>query len=164
MFSSKFPAKWKVILINDKSLKGISGKKEIDFFNRKMKVARKDQSILSDILLRGILPSIIYKDFSNFSENITEFQKITASFYANKQNGVFLSPMISKIMKYIDSFDDLGIGQSSWGPLSYVFVESNLHAKELISIIENKFNVYNDLSLEIVSPCNSGYKLNINKK
>ena len=84
---------------------------------------------------------------------------MTSVFYKNKQDGMFLSPNISKIMKYISGFDNIGIGQSSWGPMSYIFIESKLHAKELISIIENKFNVYNDISFKITNPCNSGYKI-----
>ena len=105
------------------------------------------------------MPSIIYKDFSNFSKNISEFQRITSLFYKDKQSGVFLSRNISEIMKYIGNYDNLGIGQSSWGPMSYIIVESNLHAKELISIIQNKFNVYNNLTFKIASPWNSGFKI-----
>ncbi len=159
MFNSKFPSKWKIILINDNSLKGTSGNKEIKFFNQSIKLSKQYKSELSHIALRGILPSIIYKDFSNFSKNISEFQRITSLFYKDKQKGVFLSPDISEIMKYIGNYDDLGMGQSSWGPMSYIFVESNLHAKELISIIQNKFNVYNNLTFKIASPWNSGYKV-----
>ena len=56
------------------------------------------KSELSHILLRGILPSIIYEDFKSFSENLTEFQRITSGFYEEKQKGMFLSPQISNIM------------------------------------------------------------------
>jgi len=159
MFRTKFPKDWKIILINDRKLKGISGEKEMDFFSKSLKSSRKYSSELSHIVLRGILPSIVYEDFGNFSKNITEFQRMTSVFYKNKQDGMFLSPNISKIMKYISGFDNIGIGQSSWGPMSYIFIESKLHAKELISIIENKFNVYNDISFKITNPCNSGYKI-----
>ncbi|MBT3548835.1 MAG: hypothetical protein HOM30_04725 [Gammaproteobacteria bacterium] len=159
MFNSKFPSKWKIILINDNSLKGAFGKKEVKFFNQNIKLSKQYKSELSHIVLRGILPSVIYKDFDNFSKNISEFQKITSLFYKDKQKGVFLSQDISEIMKYIRNYDNLGMGQSSWGPMSYIFVESSLHAKELISIIQNKFNVYNNLTFKITSPWNSGYKI-----
>ena len=159
MFRTKFPKGWKIILINDRNLKGISGDKEMDFFSKNIEPHKKNSSELSHIVLRGILPSIVYEDFDNFSKNITEFQRMTALFYKNKQDGMFLSPEISKIMRYISGFDNIGVGQSSWGPMSYIFVESKLHAKELISVIENKFNVYNDISFKITNPCNSGYKI-----
>ena len=158
MFSSKFPKDWRVIILNDLDLKGTSGLIEKQFFEKNNKASHK-KSELSNILLRGIIPSIVYKDFQNFSKNLTKFQSITAGFYSDKQKGMYLSPEISNIMKYIKNYDNIGMGQSSWGPMSYIFVESNLHAKELLSIIQNKFNVYNNVQLNIVSPWNSGFKI-----
>jgi len=158
MFKSKFPKDWRIILLNDIKLKGTSGHRENKFFSKRRTTNHK-KSELSHILLRGILPSVIYKDFKSFSENLTEFQRITSSFYIEKQKGMFLSPQISNIMKYIKNYDNIGIGQSSWGPMAYVFVQSNLHAKELLSVIQNKFNVYNNVQLNIVSPWNTGYKI-----
>lgn len=158
MFKSKFPKDWRIILLNDLKLKGTSGHRENKFFS-KSRTTNHKKSELSHILLRGILPSIIYKDFKSFSENLTEFQRITSGFYIEKQKGMFLSPQISNIMKYIKNYDNIGIGQSSWGPMAYMFVQSDLHAKELLSIIQNKYNVYNNVQLNIVSPWNTGYKI-----
>ena len=157
LFHSKFPSDWRIILLNDNSLKGAFGNKELKFF--KKKISDSYSSDLSQIVIRGIIPSIIYKDFSNFSKNITEFQKITSRLYKEKQSNMFLSPQISEIMKYLKRFDGIGIGQSSWGPISYIFVESLSHAKEMIKVIENKFNVYNNLSYKIVRPSNTGHKI-----
>tara|TARA_Y100000992_G_C21271575_1_gene497231 strand:- start:813 stop:1763 length:951 start_codon:yes stop_codon:yes gene_type:complete len=158
MFKSKFPKDWRIILLNDIKLKGTSGKRENKFFSKSLLTNHKKLE-LSHILLRGILPSIVYEDFQSFSKNLTEFQRNTAEFYREKQKGIFLSPEISNIIEYVKNYDNLGIGQSSWGPMSYIFVESKLHAKELLSIIQNKFNVYNNVQLNIVSPWNSGYKI-----
>ena len=83
---------------------------------------------LSHILLRGILPSIVYEDFQSFSKNLTEFQRNTAEFYREKKRYI-LSPEISNIIEYVKNYDNLGIGQSSWGPMSYIFVESNYMLK-----------------------------------
>jgi beta-RFAP synthase len=157
LFHSKFPSDWRIILLNDNNLKGSFGNKESNFF--KKKISNSHNSDLSHIVIRGIIPSIIYKDFSNFSRNITEFQEITSKLYKEKQTDMFLSPQISKIMKYIKRFNNIGIGQSSWGPISYIFVESPSHAKEMIKVIENKFNVYNNLSYKIVRPSNTGHKI-----
>jgi len=157
LFHSKFPNNWRVILLHDNNFQGSFGNKESKFF--KKEISDSYDSNLSHIVIRGIIPSIIYKDFSNFSKNITEFQQITSKLYKEKQSDMFLSPQISKIMKYIKGFDDIGIGQSSWGPMSYIFVESQSKAKEMIKVIENKFNVYNNLSYKIVKPSNTGHKI-----
>ena len=62
-------------------------------------------------------------------------------------------------MKYIENFDNIGIGQSSWGPFSYIFTESLPSAKEVIKIIDTKFSMYNNLTYEITSASNSGYTI-----
>ena len=158
---AKFPSNWKIIIINDSQLKGVSGNKESSFFtNNKSSETYADK--LTHLLLRGILPAITYKDFKNFAANLTEFQRTTSFFYKNSQKSMFLSPEISKIMKYLKNSSHLGLGQSSWGPVSYIFTESIITAKETINVIENKFNVYNNLTYKIVSPRNSGHKIKYN--
>ena len=48
---------------------------------------------------------------------------------------------------------------SSWGPTSYMLIESkNIH-NGIISILDNTISMYNNLSYEIVSAKNSGRKL-----
>ena len=50
-------------------------------------------------------------------------------------------------------------GQSSWGPTSYMLIESkNIH-DGIISILDNSISMYNNLSYEIISAKNSGRKL-----
>ena len=57
-----------------------------------------------------------------------------------------------------DSFN-VAAGQSSWGPTSYMLIESkNIH-NGIISILDNTISMYNNLSYEIVSAKNSGRKL-----
>ena len=60
---------------------------------------------------------------------------------------------------YFSKSKDLGIGQSSWGPFSYIFTESLPSAKEVIKIIDTKFSMYNNLTYEITSASNSGYTI-----
>ena len=62
-------------------------------------------------------------------------------------------------MKYLSRSKDFGIGQSSWGPISYIFTESLPSAKEIIKIINTKFSRYNNLKCEIASARNSGYTI-----
>ena len=83
MFKSKFPKDWRIILLNDIKLKGVSGKRENKIFSKNSRTNHK-QSELSHILFRGILPSIVYEDFQGFSKNITEFQRNTAEFYTER--------------------------------------------------------------------------------
>ena len=102
MFKSKFPKDWRIILLNDIKLKGTSGKRENKSFSKSSHTNHK-QSELSNILLRGILPSIVYEDFHGFSKNLTEFQRNTAEFYSEKQKGIFLSPEIDFLIEDLET-------------------------------------------------------------
>lgn len=158
LLRKKFPNEWKIILLSDSNIKGVFGESEEKFFSNS-RDSKKYFSELSDITLRGILPSIIYKDFSNFAKAISGFQKITAHFYEKRQKGLFSSSHISRVIKFLSKSKNLGIGQSSWGPISYIFTESLLSAKEIIKIINTKFRMYNNLTYKITSAKNSGYKI-----
>ena len=158
LLRKKFPSNWKIVLLSDKTLKGVSGDREKEFFRSK-KILKSISSELSEVVLRGIIPSIIYKDFLCFAKNISLFQKLTVEFYKKKQKDLFVSNEISRVVKYISKSKTLGIGQSSWGPFSYIFTESLPSAKEVIKIINTKFSMYNNLTYEIASARNSGYKI-----
>ena len=157
----KFPRKWHIILINDKSIKGTSGlteekffKASLDYYNHK-----KLSNELTNILLRGLCPAILYNDFDNFSKCLHEFQKNTSKFYFKNQKKFFLSDDIDKVMKYVLKSGYPGIGQSSWGPISYIFMRSKNEAKDLIKSMENKFKLYNNLSYHVVGANNSGHSI-----
>ena len=158
LLRKKFPSNWKIVLLSDAKLKGMFGKEEKNFFKNN-KTSKQNFSELSQIVLRGILPSIIYKDFPYFAKNICLFQTITARLYKERQKGIFISNEVSNVMKYFSKSKDLGIGQSSWGPFSYIFTESLPSAKEVIKIIDTKFSMYNNLTYEITSASNSGYTI-----
>ena len=158
LFNLKFPKEWHVILINDTTQRGSFGKKESDFFENKKNKTETINKELSFILMRGLFPSILYKDFSNFCDNLNRYQELTSRFYKINQKDTYLSNDISKIIRFASNSGFKGVGQSSWGPLSYIFVESKAEANDLIKTMESKFKMYNNLDYQIVSITNTGCK------
>ena len=158
LFNLKFPKQWHIILINDTLQRGSFGKKESEFFDNKKNKIETINKELSFILMRGLFPSILYQDFSNFSDNLNHYQKMTARFYKSNQKDTYLSSDIAKIIRFATNSGFKGVGQSSWGPLSYIFVESKAEAKDLIKAMESKFKVYNNLNYQIVGVSNTGCK------
>mgnify|MGYP003300480552 CR=1 FL=1 len=57
MFRAKFPKDWKIILINDRKLKGISGENEMDFYAQEtwMKYIDLDYDGYKDLVPRFLL-------------------------------------------------------------------------------------------------------------
>jgi len=158
LFNLKFPKQWHIILINDTSRRGSFGRKESEFFNNKKNTTETINKELSFILMRGLFPSILYEDFDNFCDNLNHYQKMTSRFYKSNQRDTYLSNDIAKIIKFVTNSGFKGVGQSSWGPLSYIFTESKAEAEDVIKVMESKFKVYNNLNYQIVGVSNTGCK------
>ena len=157
IFKYKFPKDWKIILLFDNKIRGTHGDKENKFFLDDSKSSLRKK--LSDLTLNEIIPSVIYKDFDIFAKSLTQFQKINSSFYTSIQKSSYLSKHIGGIIKRVSSTFNVAVGQSSWGPTSYMFTNSRNDLKEIISILDKEISMYNNLSYDIVSAKNNSRKL-----
>ena len=157
IFKTKFPKEWKIILLFDSEAKGLHGSSESRFFSTDTTISLRKK--LSDLTLNEIIPSIIYKDFDTFARSLTKFQDLNSLFYSSIQKSNYLSHDIAKVIKKVSMNFNVAAGQSSWGPTSYMLIESkNIH-NGIISILDNTISMYNNLSYEIVSAKNNGRKL-----
>ena len=157
IFKTNFPKEWKIILLFDSKARGLHGSSESRFFSSDTTISLRKK--LSDLTLNEIIPSIIYKDFDIFARSLTKFQDLNSLFYSSIQKSNYLSHDIAKVIKKVSMNFNVAAGQSSWGPTSYMLIESkNIH-NGIISILDNTISMYNNLSYEIVSAKNSGRKL-----
>ncbi len=157
IFKFSFPKNWKIILLFDHTIKGLSGYQEKSFFlnNKDVKIREK----LSDIILNNIVPSIIYNDFDIFSSALSKFQKITSSLYLTHQKSLYVSNDIEKVINKISNNFKIGAGQSSWGPTSYMIVDSKKDLNKILSILDKQISMYNNLAYNVVTAVNSGRRL-----
>ena len=157
IFKAKFPKEWKIILLFDSKAKGLHGSTENRFFSADTTISLRKK--LSDLTLNEIIPSIIYKDFDTFARSLTKFQDLNSLFYSSVQKSNYLSQDIAKVIKKVSMKFNVAAGQSSWGPTSYMLIESKNIQNGIISILDNIISMYNNLSYEIVPAKNSGRKL-----
>ena len=80
-------------------------------------------------------------------------------FYSKVQKSIYLSNDINKIINQISKRFNVGCGQSSWGPTSYMFVDSKNDLNEILPILDKAISMYNNLSYEVVSAKNKARKL-----
>ena len=157
IFKTKFPKEWKIILLFDSEAKGLHGSSESRFFSTDTTISLRKK--LSDLTLNEIIPSIIYKDFDTFARSLSKFQDLNSLFYSSIQKSNYLSHDIAKVIRKVSMNFNVAAGQSSWGPTSYMLIESkNIH-NGIISILDNTISMYNNLSYEIISAKNNGRKL-----
>jgi len=157
VFKSKFPSSWKIILLFDNSKKGIHGQPENKFFTSKNSDTLRSR--LSDIALNELIPSIIHHDFTVFASSLTKFQKLNARFYSTIQKSLYLSTDIAKVINHVSKFFNVGSGQSSWGPTSYMFIDPKDDINEILPILDKTISMYNNVSYSIVSAKNNKRKL-----
>ena len=102
-----------------------------------------------------ILPSLIEKNFNDFSSAIGKLQKIVGTHFSPIQGGVYSNPDIANIMSYVEKNGFMGVGQSSWGPTGFILTDSDTAAHKLTKGIRQNF-LCKDLQIEIIQGRNKG--------
>ena len=154
-----FPENWRIILLINSREKGIHGQKEYKAFKTLKPFPDNLAEKLCRLVNMIILPSLIEKNFDDFSMAIGKLQKIVGTHFSPIQGGVYSNPDIANIMNYVEKKGFMGIGQSSWGPTSYMFVDSKNDLNEILPILDKAISMYNNLSYEVVSAKNKARKL-----
>ena len=153
-----FPENWRIILLINSRVKGIHGQKEYKAF----KTLKPFPDNLAEKLCRLvniiILPSLIEKNFDDFSMAIGKLQKIVGTHFSPIQGGVYSNPDIANIMNYVEKKGFMGIGQSSWGPTGFIFCENSQSQKKSFNFIENyiKNNFIKGIEMVMVEGRNKG--------
>ncbi|KSW11904.1 hypothetical protein CF15_03650 [Pyrodictium occultum] len=81
-------------------------------------------------LLRMIVPGIAESDFKLFTRGVDEIQRLTGSFFASAQSGLYCCPESEEAARLLRRLGARGVGQSSWGPLVYGFYPDSREAEK----------------------------------
>ena len=150
-----FPENWRIILLINRREKGIHGQKEYNAFKKLKPFPENLSEQLCRLVNMVILPSLVGKNFNEFSSAIGKLQKIVGTHFSPIQGGVYSNPDIADIMSYVEKKGFMGIGQSSWGPTGFILTNSDTSAHKLVKDIRQKF-LCKDLKIEIVQGRNKG--------
>lgn len=150
-----FPSNWKIILLINSREKGLHGKKEFNAFKTLKPFPKNQAEKLCRLVNMIILPSLIEKNFYDFSNGIGELQKIVGTHFSPIQGGVYSNPDIANIMSFVEKQGFNGVGQSSWGPTGFILTDSDTSAHKLVKDIRKNF-FCKDLQIEIIQGRNNG--------
>lgn len=139
MLRLEFPEEWRFVLALPRG-KGLSGAEE----ERAMLARPQYDTALvyraSWIVFYWLIPSIIERNPAGFASALTELQKTVGQMFAYAQGGVFCRGA-ADLVDALEKAGVVGYGQSSWGPLVYVFAESEGRAKELANMLNSHKSV-----------------------
>jgi len=135
---SDFPADWRAMLILDKRLAGVSGDAETTAFAGLGPFPQATAAHICHLVLMRLMPGLKESDIGAFGSALTEIQEIVGDYFASKQGGsAWTSPEVGRLAARMRELGATGIGQSSWGPTGFAFVESPKAADRLYhSLIE----------------------------
>lgn len=152
----EFPSNWRVVLIFDKSQRGLHGQDEDVSFTTLPDFSPHTAEKLCRLVLMQILPALSEQSIEIFNLGIYELQKCIGEYFASAQGGRYTSPAVAEACNFVESLGVKGVGQSSWGPTGFAFVDSETNAHLILRKLQSKFKSVEDLNFKIVSGRNTG--------
>jgi len=152
----EFPSNWRAILIFDHAQRGLHGQDEDTSFAALPDFSPQTAEKLCRLVIMQILPAVSEQNIDVFNLGIYELQKCIGEYFASAQGGRYTSPSVAQACNYLESLGVQGVGQSSWGPTGFAFVDSETKAHQMLRKLQSKFGDLKDLSFRIVSGKNTG--------
>jgi beta-RFAP synthase len=136
---SDFPDTWRTMLILDNAQSGVSGEAEASAFAGLPDFPASTAAHICHLVLMRLVPALKEQDIASFGAAISEIQEIVGGHFASKQGGsAWTSPAVGHLAYRMREAGAHGIGQSSWGPTGFAFVESDEAAERLYqSLVED---------------------------
>ena len=154
-----FPEQWRVILIQDPTRSGLHGDSEKEGISRLPHFERARAAHLCHLVLMQILPALAESDFGPFVAGLTELQAIVGEYFAPAQGGVYTSPAVAQLIRWLAERHEAGFGQSSWGPTAFAILPSEARAREVLSAASAAGAMDRSLVASIVAGRNEGARI-----
>lgn len=128
-----FPADWRVILIFDEAAQGLAGESETAAFESLPDFTARETEALRREIVDVALPALAARDFAAFSQSVGMLQARMGEYFAPLQGGPYTSPRVGAALGWLQSQGIGGLGQSSWGPTGFAFVETEDAGEALLA-------------------------------
>lgn len=135
----EFPAQWRVILVMDKTFKGLHSEQEKRAFAALPPFPEERAAHLCRLALMQAMPSLVEQDLAGFGAAIHAIQQTVGDHFAPAQGGRFASHRVASALTWLGQNGAQGIGQSSWGPTGFTLTDSEILARSLMRAAHNKF-------------------------
>jgi beta-RFAP synthase len=155
------PESWRVIVVLDPAVAGLSGAPERAAFTDLPPMAESIADTLCRLVLMQALPALAEDDLAGFGAALTRVQKILGDYFAPAQGGRFTSVRVARALAMLAEAGAVGIGQSSWGPSGFAFVRADAEAARLVAGLRRtgEFAAESDLDIRICRVLNHGARV-----
>lgn len=125
------PDSWHCVVAVPSGSRGLSGDAEAKAFEELPSPPDRDVERVSHLVLMQLLPALVEADLPSFGQALSAVQRITGSWFAGQQGGVFAPGQTEQLISSMAEWGAAGVGQSSWGPAAYGLVEGQVAGAEL---------------------------------
>lgn len=150
-----FPDHWRVLLIFDDAQRGLHGVSEGDAFRQLPVFPENSSAELCRVLMMQLLPGLVEQRLEDFASAITRIQAVVGDYFSPLQGGRYTSPAVARVLDWMLAHGYHGVGQSSWGPTGFVFIEGETEAFRLSKQLQDRF-AYLPLRFQVVAGRNAG--------
>lgn len=132
----ELPESWRVVQIRFNNRCGLSGSDEKTAFHQVPRVPREVTDRLIRLIDESLLPAARRASLDDFGESVYQYGRLAGLCFAEIQGGPFASPQLAEWVEAIRGRGVAGVGQSSWGPTLFAFVENQSEAEDLVAWFE----------------------------
>jgi len=126
------PPPWRLMLVLDPRLQGLSGDEEKRALRELAPLPRDAAAEICHQVLMRVLPGAACGDFPSFAAGITRMQAILGAHFAAAQRGrAFASAAVARVIEAVGA--GAAIGQSSWGPTGFAVFPSSGAAESALA-------------------------------
>ncbi len=167
------PAGWRVVVVLDTRLEGLSGAQERLAITSLAPLAQAQAADICHRVLMQVLPGAATADFAAFAAGINRVQDLLGEHFAPAQAGsAWTSAAVGRLMGWMRAasrtasgtghIDTAAIGQSSWGPTGFAILPSAAAAQQQVEAARLAGVVDAGLVLHVVGCRNRGAAISSN--
>lgn len=156
----EFPAEWRVVLVLDERIDGLSGVAERQAIETLPPFPRERAADVCHQVLMRVLPGAMERDFVPFAEGVSAIQRLVGAHFAPAQGGsMYTSGAVRRAIEWIEQRHRAATGQSSWGPTGFAILPSAQEAERAIEGARAAGAVDPALRLVVVCGRNHGARI-----
>lgn len=155
----ELPAAWRVIVVLDSSMRGLSGEQERAAIAQLPPLPQAAAADICHQLLMRVLPGAAGDEFEAFAPGLNRVQQLLGDHFAPAQAGsAWTSDSVGRLMRFWGEHagEAAALGQSSWGPTGFAIVPSAAAAEGLIDAARSAGTLDGALELRVVTARNRG--------
>lgn len=149
-----FPEQWRLLLIFDDSLQGLSGGAERAAFQAMQSMPEEISGQLCRRVLMQLLPALLEGDAKQFGMALEYIQRCIGEHFSPWQQGPWRSPHMESVFARLTALDACGVGQSSWGPSCFALFPDEEQARRARRTLRRRFSEQDNLHFLITAASN----------